>query len=229
MRDGIKPASLGELMGKGFEHRDKLTLADLPKLLGEKMPHLPYDRVGRIRLVNALHQRFGPGFKNVPGIADILSEFDKEMHVASTVKMNHHANKMRQAMRDSEATKVQKFQEGGTAKPADDDVIDHVLATLKDQFVAPDKSYRVKKAPASPTAQQASDMSKTFGKTKPTFAGGGKIPGKAPMPGDHPANDKVRAMLSPGEIVIPRSITMHPDAPQLAAKFVANELKKKRG
>lgn len=34
---------------------------------------------------------------------------------------------------------------------------------------------------------------------------GGRIPGKAPVSGDHPANDVVKANLSPGEIVIPRS------------------------
>lgn len=34
---------------------------------------------------------------------------------------------------------------------------------------------------------------------------GGRIPGKAPVAGDHPANDVVKANLSPGEIVIPRS------------------------
>jgi hypothetical protein len=34
---------------------------------------------------------------------------------------------------------------------------------------------------------------------------GGRIDGKAPLPGDHPANDVVPAKLSPGEIVIPRT------------------------
>lgn len=34
---------------------------------------------------------------------------------------------------------------------------------------------------------------------------GGKVPGKAPLPGDHRANDIVPARLSPGEAVIPRS------------------------
>lgn len=34
---------------------------------------------------------------------------------------------------------------------------------------------------------------------------GGPVPGAAPMPGDHPANDVVPAKLSPGEVVVPRS------------------------
>jgi hypothetical protein len=41
-------------------------------------------------------------------------------------------------------------------------------------------------------------------------AHGGKIEGKAKVPGDHEANDTVPAMLSPGEIVIPRSKASDP-------------------
>ncbi len=50
---------------------------------------------------------------------------------------------------------------------------------------------------------------------------GGPVPGDdAPMPGDDTANDTVPAMLSPHEIVLPRSVTQSPDAPQQAAQFV---------
>jgi hypothetical protein len=38
------------------------------------------------------------------------------------------------------------------------------------------------------------------------FRDGGQVPGQAKMPGDHPANDTVHAMLSPGELVVPRTI-----------------------
>ena len=38
------------------------------------------------------------------------------------------------------------------------------------------------------------------------FKQGGEVPGQAKMPGDHPANDTVHAKLSPGEIVVPRSL-----------------------
>lgn len=43
------------------------------------------------------------------------------------------------------------------------------------------------------------------------FAEGGKVPGKAEVHGDSYANDKVPAMLSPGEIVVPRSKSQDPD------------------
>lgn len=43
-------------------------------------------------------------------------------------------------------------------------------------------------------------------------AHGGVIPGKATVPGDSPANDTVDMSLSPGEIVIPRSMAHSPEA-----------------
>jgi hypothetical protein len=57
---------------------------------------------------------------------------------------------------------------------------------------------------------------------------GGKVPGEAKVAGDSLKNDTVPALLSPKEIVIPRSITMHPDAPMLAMQFVKDELEKHR-
>lgn len=57
--------------------------------------------------------------------------------------------------------------------------------------------------------------------------GGGQVPGHAQVAGDSPKNDTVPAVLSPQEIVIPREIVMHANAPELAAKFVADILAKK--
>lgn len=50
-------------------------------------------------------------------------------------------------------------------------------------------------------------------------ADGGMIPGEAEVPGDSPENDKVPAMLSPGEVVIPRSVAPNPEA---VKRFVQN-------
>jgi hypothetical protein len=59
-------------------------------------------------------------------------------------------------------------------------------------------------------------------KRRPGYAYGGKIPGEPVAAGDSPVNDTVPANLSPGEIVIPRSIANDPNE---AKKFVeqANE------
>lgn len=50
---------------------------------------------------------------------------------------------------------------------------------------------------------------------------GGHVDGKAQVHGDNEKNDTVPAMLSPGEIVIPRSVSQGKDAPKKAAAFVA--------
>ena len=42
------------------------------------------------------------------------------------------------------------------------------------------------------------------------YLDGGVVDGEAQVPGDSPANDTVPAMLSPGEIVLPRSVAQNP-------------------
>lgn len=56
---------------------------------------------------------------------------------------------------------------------------------------------------------------------------GGKVPGKAEVKGDSQKNDTQPTLLSPNEIVLPRSVTMAKDAPARAAKFVEQLLKKR--
>lgn len=50
---------------------------------------------------------------------------------------------------------------------------------------------------------------------------GGVVPGNAKVAGDSTKNDNILALLSPKEIVLPRSVTLSKDAPEKAAKFVA--------
>lgn len=56
---------------------------------------------------------------------------------------------------------------------------------------------------------------------------GGKVPGKAEVAGNSEKNDKEPTLLSPQEIVLPRSVTLSEDAPRKAAEFVA-ELQKRK-
>ena len=58
LRPEGKPASLGELLGSASDKKE-LGLKDLPEILGEKMPDLPKNRIGKFRLLNALQNRFG--------------------------------------------------------------------------------------------------------------------------------------------------------------------------
>lgn len=88
MRSSEKPASLKELLGKAGDMSD-IGLKDLGMLLGEKMPEIPRNRIGRFRLVNALQQRFGAGFRNIEVVNRILKEFDEEVEMENTVRMNN--------------------------------------------------------------------------------------------------------------------------------------------
>lgn len=76
----MKKTSINELMGGagGKAKGRKLSLDDLGELLGERMPKLEFTPVGRLRLTTALRNRFGDGYRNLPGIDDIMSEFEKE-------------------------------------------------------------------------------------------------------------------------------------------------------
>lgn len=63
-----------------------------------------------------------------------------------------------------------------------------------------------------------------------SFAKGGEIKGSAKFNGDTRTNDTVPALLSPGEIVLPRSVAQSEDAPEKSKKFVeAIKSRKKTG
>lgn len=57
---------------------------------------------------------------------------------------------------------------------------------------------------------------------------GGSVPGQAEVSGNSEENDKVPALLSPGEIVLPRSVTQSPDPEKKAIEFLRH-LKIKKG
>lgn len=61
-----------------------------------------------------------------------------------------------------------------------------------------------------------------------SFSDGGLVPGKADFGGDNIKNDTVSAMLSPGEIVIPRSVLKQKNPAEASKKFVQAVLAKKR-
>lgn len=75
----MKKVSLNELMGSSAQQGNKkMSLNDIKDLLGDRAPKLEFSPVGRLRLTTALRNRFGDGFRNLPGIDDILKEFDTE-------------------------------------------------------------------------------------------------------------------------------------------------------
>lgn len=51
-------------------------------------------------------------------------------------------------------------------------------------------------------------------------SGGGPVPGHASVPGNSPANDRVPAWLSPGEVVLPRDVTQSANPEAAAVAFL---------
>lgn len=49
---------------------------------------------------------------------------------------------------------------------------------------------------------------------------GGQVPGRPRVPGDSIKNDRVHALLSPGEVVLPRTVSQAPNAPDRAKQFM---------
>lgn len=80
----MKKTSLNELMGSaGSKAESKsLSLDDLGELLGDRAPKLEFSPRGRLRLTTALRNRFGDNYRALPGIDDILKEFDNEAEFA---------------------------------------------------------------------------------------------------------------------------------------------------
>lgn len=66
----------------------------------------------------------------------------------------------------------------------------------------------------------ASSLSADPGLAAALFKMGGKVGGKAKVKGDSYSNDTVPAVLSPGEVVLPRHVTGAKNAPESAKKFV---------
>jgi len=94
-----KKTTLAELMGSSAAGRGEqgLTLKQLPVILGDAMPQLPRNAVGRHRLVRALQQRFGSNFRSLPGVSGLIKEFDDDM------AFEHKVNKIA-------AIKLQNFK-----------------------------------------------------------------------------------------------------------------------
>jgi hypothetical protein len=59
------------------------------------------------------------------------------------------------------------------------------------------------------------------------FAAGGVVPGVPNLPVDSPRNDNTLIKATPGEVVLPLSVTQSSNAPQKAKEFMANQMTSK--
>lgn len=121
----------------------------------------------------------------------------------------------------------QHKDEGGTVEASTDTA--HIPAATPEPTKKPEQTFIEKLGNLLGShADAANHVDENQGGEVPEkdFRGGGKVPGKAKVKGDSPANDTVDAKLSPGEIVIPRSAAHDEDEFKL---FMAKFEPKKRG
>ncbi len=83
MRASGGNATLGELMGT-----DEIKLDNIKDVLGEKLPELPLNRIGKYRLINSLKVRFGPGYRNIPGVSQMIQEFSDKVETENVIRLN---------------------------------------------------------------------------------------------------------------------------------------------
>jgi hypothetical protein len=81
MADRKGKATLAEMMGSKAASGGGLSLKQLPEILGDAMPELPKNPVGRHRLIRALQQRFGNNFRALPGVKNLVKEFDNDVEL----------------------------------------------------------------------------------------------------------------------------------------------------
>lgn len=60
----------------------KLNLTPFRQVLGEDIPDLPLNKIGRFRLLQALRRKFGISFKNVGQAKKLLDMFDRQLKIS---------------------------------------------------------------------------------------------------------------------------------------------------
>lgn len=65
-------------------HSRSVDLSKFNDLVGEDMPEITPDKIGKFRVYQILRRRFGVNFKNHPAAKQVLTHFENE------VKMNQH-------------------------------------------------------------------------------------------------------------------------------------------
>lgn len=117
-----------------------------------------------------------------------------------------------------------KYAEGGEVKKQQDSMTMSQLASMKPPEY--NKDYQEKKIEPLYNNAPPATLAKG-GNVGSKLKDGGKVPGQAKQSGDHLSNDTVAAKLSPGEVVLPKSVMESKDPVKASADFVAALMKKK--
>lgn len=131
---------------------------------------------------------------------------------------NQQAAMHAEALAQNDAARAQQMEQ---AQQARTDRVLGGVANAAARYGARENMVPTTSAPpVNPLAPGAASQAPVGAPAGWRAAEGGVVPGRARRPGDSPENDTVSAALSPGEIVLPRSITRHRNAPAMAQAFV---------
>ena len=73
--------TLKDLIRSNKESHDDtpgMDLSPIKSLLGEGLPEIDETQTGRIRLIRAIVQKFGTGYRAHPEVVKVLNHYDKE-------------------------------------------------------------------------------------------------------------------------------------------------------
>jgi len=194
----------------------------------------------RAQLQQQLQQQLGPGYAESSAGIQALNNFDQDtsntMNTAQQSAVNQYMGYAQNAGQLGAGLQQQGSQGYTTNTAMQQGQQAMQVGALTGTTVNPGLAYAGQQAMGQAVGnsfgQLAGASASMYGKLNgpaPVNVSlgyeGGKIKGKAMYKGNHPANDTVAAMLSPGEIVVPRT---HATSVKKATEFVRKEIKKNK-
>jgi len=76
----------GPSYGSQAKAKSSMDTAPIKKVLGDAMPALTPDPLGRYRLMSALSKKFGPTFRSHPDATSAIHHFEKEYNYFKTIR-----------------------------------------------------------------------------------------------------------------------------------------------
>ena len=158
--------------------------------------------------VNANNPTYGGSFNLAGGIGQFLKNKLGMAHQAAATMAS-----------DPNATVASLTQAQGAAPGQQQTAVDRSMGSMP----------RLGPTPGGDTGLAGVDQERKLARGGAIdFVGGGPVPGKAKVPGDSPKNDTVPAVVSPGEVVLPRSISHDPEAAKAFVQHLMGGGKKKK-
>lgn len=82
----LQSITQGPSYGSQAKAKSTMDLKPIQKVLGDQMPALTPDPLGRYRLMSALSKKFGPTFRSHPDSVSAIHHFEKEYNYFKTIR-----------------------------------------------------------------------------------------------------------------------------------------------